>query len=134
MAATNNIPNELLKRIERFRDCFFDKHKSSITKRLLDVRFHDMHAVLNNINNFIWRDTEEGYTYWYTLNLRWVIGVAYICHEFDKGYDNLCFKYLYEFINYRNSEAIKKENEEKYTQKRKFFCKKIKKLEKIFGN
>jgi len=138
MGDINEIPTKLRKRIFDFYKHFFEIHSTEKTKMLLlmdkKYLFLNLLGILNVINhNITWGLTKEGYLYYYTLNLRWAIGIAYICHEFDSKYDDICLRKANEFVNYRSSSYLVG-IDYKYHKVQKIYKEKIKIMKEIFGN
>jgi hypothetical protein len=130
----NNTPIELKNKIKRFYKRFLDIHNTEETQKMArrNLLFETLPLILNYFNCYIgWARAKEGYTYYYTLNLRWVIGITYIAHEFDHSYDDLCLRKLRNFWEYSNH--LERDESKRYKRQREIYDKKIKKIEEIFG-
>lgn len=127
-----------MRRTEEMFKRFTPIHNKSAVKRVVKERIKPktLNCVFELFNQYItWASTEEGYVYYYTLNLRWVLYLTYVCHEEFPGMENFCIQKLKKFVNYSTTTSnYKCYDEKEYLKKREIFLKKIKKIEEIFGN
>lgn len=132
--AYNRMSKDLKRRTDRMFERFTKIHNKLAVKEMIEKRgtprtFNEVCEVFNvNIN---WSSTKEGYVHYYTLNLRWILYLTYICYEEFPELVNFCIMKLRKFVYYSSSTV---ENEQQYCIKKNVFLKKIKKIEEIFGN
>ena len=133
---SNKLNGDLKERVNHLFERFIKIHNTEAVnlaaKSWKGVYF--LEEVFNFFNAHItWSSTKEGYVYYYTLNLRWVLILAYLCYEEFQEYKHIAHSYLVKFVSYSSS-SFRSYERDIYKQKNIFFHKKIKKIEKIFGN
>ena len=134
MEATNKVPKELKNRIEDFYKHFLDVHNTRSIREKMPKTLNNYKTIGRILgifdSNISWAATDYGYLYYYALNMRWVIGISYLCHELYPSFDEICFLFLKKFVNYHMSCV----DEDKYERTKRIHSLKVKKIEKIFGN
>lgn len=134
MEATDKVPKELKSRIEHFYKHFLEVHNTrSIREKMPKMlnNYETIGYILNIFNSKIsWITTDYGYSYYYALNMRWVIGISYLCHELYPSFDEICIRFLKKFVDYYSSCPDK----DKYERTKRIYSLRVKKIEKIFGN
>ena len=84
---------ELASKIAALLKNFLKLHNTAATENIVRRRidYTNLYEDFDIFNKYIsWYGTIEGAPYYYFLNLRWVIALAYLCHEHSKEYDNFC--------------------------------------------
>ena len=134
---------ELASKIATLLKNFLKLHETEATenigKRRID--YTDLYEDFDIFNKYIsWYATKEGAPYYYFLNLRWVIALAYLCHEHSKEYDNFCLGEINKYyrysigdfgtVSFKNLKYTKGQCQRKYM----YYTEKIKKISEIFGN
>ena len=134
---------ELIKKIAALLEEFLNIHETEATKtiRRRVIDYLNLNEAFDIFNKYIsWFATYEGAPYYYFLNLRWVIALAYLCHEHSEEYDDFCLGKINEYYNYsigdfgtvpfKNFKYTREQCQRKYM----YYTKKIKKINEIFGN
>lgn len=133
---------DLISRIANLFEHFTDCHQTSailkIKEKTLD--YSDLGEMFDVFNHSIhWSGTREGYAYYYFLNLRWTIGLSYVCHSFSNRYDDYCLKKIKNFqgfcLSFRDKGFMNLGyTERKCTLLHKHYAEKIRKIEELFGH
>lgn len=137
------VDKELASKIATLLKKFLKLHETEATKEIIKCKidYTNLCEDFDIFNWYIsWFATYEGAPYYYFLNLRWVIALAYLCHEHSKEYDEYCLGKINEYYNYsmgdfgtvsfRNFKYTREQCQRKYM----YYTKKIKKINEIFGN
>lgn len=127
---------KLRDKIKKHYECFILRHQNASALKSVNPserEFYSFDTVLDLFNKHItWAKTQEGYLYYYRLNMRWIFSIAYLCHENDAFYDKRCLYALEHYIEYSHS-AMGKANEKEYLKWKAIYKEKIKKIKEIFG-
>lgn len=131
----------LISRIAKLFEHFTDCHQTSAILRIKGktLDYSDLDEMFDVFNrNIRWSGAKEGYGYYYFLNLRWAIGLSYVCHSFSNRYDDYCLEKIQTFRDFCCSFEGKEflnlgYSERKCTSLRKYYVKKIRKIEELFG-
>lgn len=132
---------KLIPKIAELYEKYTKSHPTDAIKKLRKhtIDFGSLDAVFDIFNYHIgWGGTKEGHPYYYFLNLRWVIEILLLCHEFSKEYDNYCLGKLEYYYGFSNRSIYNYRINSKYSKKQcvaLFDCytKKIEKIKEIFG-
>lgn len=139
----SKIPDKLNERINKALDNFLDIHS---TKEILELNRdylkgnNSFYRKFDFINQGItWYTTEEGGYFYYFLNLRWIILLSYIIHEYSEEYDDYCLGQINRYLAFAAPPFLQIGLSSKYTsvECRRMYCcylNKIKKIKEIFGN
>ena len=133
---------DLISRIANLFEHFTDCHQTTAILRIKEKKldYSDLGEMLDVFNcNIAWNGTKEGYAYYYFLNLRWAIGLSYVCHSFSDEYDDYCLDKINTFQNFCYSFIGKGFMNLGYTERKctllhKHYAEKIRKIEELFGN
>lgn len=133
---------DLISGIAHLFEYFTDHHQTDailkIKEKTLD--YSDLDEMFDVFNyNIGWNATKEGHPYYYFLNLRWAIGLFYLCHNFSNEYDNYCLEKIRNYYTFCRDFDNYNFRKLGYTKKQcvllhEHYTKKIEKIEKLFGN
>jgi len=132
------MENEKLRnKIKKHYECFILHHQNASALKCVNPSERDFSSIKSILGlfdkNIAWVKTQEGYLYYYRLNMRWAFSIAYLCHENDASYDKECLGALENYVKYSHS-AINETNKKEYLKWKAIYSKKIKKIKEIFGN
>lgn len=122
--------------VEKLFTHFTKIHNTEAIRKICpSVRdFSNIRHIIHIFNNRIsWARTKEGYVYYYILNLRWILGITYLCIKHSMINYHYCINTLNEYVDYCNYELIEKERK-KYYKFKGVYKKRIEKIIEIFGN
>ena len=139
MTADEELASKIATLLKNFLKLHHTAATEHIGKRRID--YANLYEDFDIFNKYIsWYATREGAPYYYFLNLRWVIALAYLCHEHSKGYDKYCLEKINKYYNYCSGDFATVEfrnfkYNRDYCKKRYiYYTEKIKKISEIFGN
>jgi len=134
MAATDKLPKDLKNRIFHFYKHFLKAHNTRSVREKMPKKIDDLETIGDVLNLFnakiSWSNTDYGYSYYYALNIRWVIGISYLCHELYPSLDGRCIDVIEKFLRYHNSDC----DEDRYNKMKRIYSQKVEKIKEIFGN
>lgn len=129
----NRIPVKLSKILEKYFDYFSNIHCTEEIRAIKAKNNHDFTNLSKTLNifdrNINWYRSNEGYIYYYVLNLRWAIGVCYLCHEYFPKADKICIERISNFLEFHYDYVDDRE----YFRKHAIYRNKIEKIKEIFG-
>ena len=135
MVVTDRLEGTLGDAIRKYYKKFINMHQNSATKRFPEKlpKSFSLESAYDYINqNITWSSTKEGWLYFYTLNLRWVLGITYLCHEFEPQWEKCCIAALNRYLYF--SSGLRGYKEKRYHKIQHIYERKIEKLKEIFGN
>ena len=127
---------EMANEVEELFTHFTKIHNTEAIRKVCpsEYDFSNIKHIVHIFNDRIsWASTKEGYVYYYILNLRWILGITYLCIKHSMvGYGS-CISALNHYIGYRNYE-LTEEDKKKYYKFKGVYEKRIEKIVELFGN
>lgn len=127
---------EMANEVEELFTHFTKIHNTEAIRKICpsEYDFSNIKIIIHIFNERIsWAKTKEGYVYYYILNLRWILGITYLCIKHSMvGYGS-CISALNHYIGYRNYE-LTEEDKKKYYKFKGVYEKRIEKIVELFGN
>lgn len=127
---------EMANEVEELFTHFTKIHNTEAIRKVCpsEYDFSNIKHIVHIFNERIsWAKTKEGYVYYYILNLRWILGITYLCIKHSMvGYGS-CISALNHYIGYRNYE-LTEEDKKKYYKFKGVYEKRIEKIVELFGN
>ena len=127
---------EIRNEVEKLFTHFTKIHYTEATRKicLSEYDFSNIRTIIHVFNEKIrWASTKEGYVYYYILNLRWVLGITYLCIEHSMIDYPYCINALNKYVTYHYS-GLTEEDRKKYHKFKGVYKKRIEKIVEIFGN
>ena len=132
---------ELIPKIADLYEKYIKSHPTYAMKKVKEftIDFGNLDKVFDVFNYHIgWGGTKEGHSYYYILNMRWVIELSYLCHEFSNEYDNYCLGKIDYYYKFSTKSGYSFKKGVRYTRQQfiahyEFYTKKIEKIKEIFG-
>ena len=127
---------EMANEVEKLFTHFTKIHNTEAIRKICPSKydFSNIRNIIHIFNNRItWARTKEGYVYYYILNLRWILGITYLCIEHNMTSYLSCISALNHYIDYRNTD-LTEEDRKKYHKFKGVYKKRIEKIVEIFGN
>jgi hypothetical protein len=128
--------NEIRNEVEKLFTHFTKIHHTEAIRRIYpnEDDFSSIRNIIHIFNQRItWAKTKEGYVYYYILNLRWILGITYLCIKYSMINYPYCISALNRYIKYRGS-GLTEEERKKYHKFKGIYEKRIEKIVEIFGN
>ena len=127
---------EMANEVEELFTHFTKIHNTEAIRKICpsEYDFSNIRVIIHIFNERIaWARTKEGYVYYYILNLRWILGITYLCIKHNMvGYLS-CISALNHYIDYRNTD-LTEEDRKKYHKFKGVYKKRIEKIVELFGN
>lgn len=127
---------EMANEVEELFTHFTKIHNTEAIRKICPskIDFSNIRVIIHIFNERIaWARTKEGYVYYYILNLRWVLGITYLCIKHSMTNYQYCIDALNGYIGYRNYD-LTEEDKKKYYKFKGVYKKRIEKIVEIFGN
>lgn len=123
--------------VEELFTHFTKIHNTEAIRKICPSKFDfsNIRVIIHIFNERIaWARTKEGYVYYYILNLRWILGITYLCiTKHNMTNYQYCISALNSYIGYRNYE-LTVEDKKKYYKFKSVYKKRIEKIVELFGN
>lgn len=128
---------EMANEVEELFTHFTKIHNTEAIRKICPSKFDfsNIRVIIHIFNERIaWARTKEGYVYYYILNLRWILGITYLCiTKHNMTNYQYCISALNGYIGYRNYE-LTEEDKKKYYKFKGVYKKRIEKIVELFGN
>jgi hypothetical protein len=127
---------EMANEVEKLFTHFTKIHNTEAIRKICpsEYNFSNIRNIIHIFNNRItWAGTKEGYVYYYILNLRWILGITYLCIKHNMTNYLSCISALNHYIDYRNTDLTEEERK-RYYKFKGVYKKRIEKIVEIFGN